>query len=536
MIKINKEDSIIDIIIKMKHHSKKDIILEFPFGHAVLHNYTSLKILKNNAQKKDLIIITSDLTAKKIGKKLGIKYSLIKNPDLLEHNYSFGEYFKFLSKNYFREIKNIFSKNNFEEIYSPYLRHTKEKKAKIGLFFVAFIVSIVLFFFVFYFAVNKTYIYITPEITIRTAEKNFYFEHGNPENAFNNNAIIPLKEVSKLVYLSEKFSTTGIDISSTAQSSGHVMFHNLLPEKIRLKASTRLSTPDGIIYTVAKSVDIPAAFTDGSGETLPGNTKAFIQAAHYDLSGGYIGSRGNTGSGVYLTLPGLKEDQDKIFAYTDSEISGGNEDFIKTLGKDDINNASLLLEGKLKDLALSQVKNEISESNKNNSVVYEILGVDDIIDWSDLGITGAENITIGDQLDNFTLHGTVKIKTYTYNTESVLNHLGSVIKSTLLTEVEDILHIDASSLRIALVVDRSESPLRIKATAEVQASFIHNFLSQKNNYVEKLKYTIAGVNKDSAKQLLLNNQKISNVEIKTRPFFMENISNIPSNIEFIVEE
>jgi CRISPR/Cas system CSM-associated protein Csm2 small subunit len=49
MIKIHKHDSIVDIIIKIKDNKEKDIVLEFPFLHPVLHNYTSLKILKNKA-------------------------------------------------------------------------------------------------------------------------------------------------------------------------------------------------------------------------------------------------------------------------------------------------------------------------------------------------------------------------------------------------------------------------------------------------------------------------------------------------------
>ncbi|MDR0772450.1 MAG: hypothetical protein LBF15_05540 [Candidatus Peribacteria bacterium] len=66
MIKINKTDSIVDIIIKIKHNKEKEIVLEFPFGHPILHNYTSLKILKTKAEKRELIIVTNDQTAKKI--------------------------------------------------------------------------------------------------------------------------------------------------------------------------------------------------------------------------------------------------------------------------------------------------------------------------------------------------------------------------------------------------------------------------------------------------------------------------------------
>jgi hypothetical protein len=44
------------------------------------------------------------------------------------------------------------------------------------------------------------------------------------------------------------------------------------------------------------------------------------------------------------------------------------------------------------------------------------------------------------------------------------------------------------------------------------------------------------MDKEDAKKILLNNSKISNVEIETRPFFMKTISSIPNNIEFVVEE
>ncbi|MBT3726611.1 hypothetical protein HOG21_02690 [bacterium] len=49
MIKIHKKDSIIDIIIKIKNSKEKEIILDIPFTHPILHNSTSLKILKNKS-------------------------------------------------------------------------------------------------------------------------------------------------------------------------------------------------------------------------------------------------------------------------------------------------------------------------------------------------------------------------------------------------------------------------------------------------------------------------------------------------------
>jgi hypothetical protein len=536
MIKVSKEDSIIDVIIKIKHVEEKEIVLEFPFGHPLLHNYTSLRILKTNAWEKDLVIITSDITAKKIGRKLGIKYTLINHTDLLEYNYSFSEYCKFVVKNYWREVKGLFKKNRLEELYSPYFQNKKEQKTKIWIFFVTLLVSIGLFIFVFYFAVNKTSVYITPDITIRTAAKNLTFEYKPEESIFQDKNIIALKQITKLVYLNETFGTTGVDESTVTRANWEATFYNELPEKIRLRENTRLQSDAWIVYVTQWSVDIPAAFTDGSGKLIAWEKSINIQAKLYDEDNNFIWTRWNTWTGQLLMLPGLKSDQDKIYAYTTGIINWWTNNFSKILWEDDIKNAKLILEWQLQDYALSQAKKEIRENNKNNDVAYNILEVNDIIQWSNLWITWDEELKVWDKMENFELNGTIKITTYTYNSEQVLNHLKWTIKDTLLDEVEDLRYIDKSSMRIALVLLREEEPLKIKASAEIQASFTHNFLSKKNNYVEKLKYTIAGMDKEDAKKILLNNSKISNVEIETRPFFMKNISSIPNNIEFIVEE
>ena len=53
MIKVNNNDSIIDIIQQIQKEKKDEIIIEFPFWHPILHNYLSLKILNNTKQFKN---------------------------------------------------------------------------------------------------------------------------------------------------------------------------------------------------------------------------------------------------------------------------------------------------------------------------------------------------------------------------------------------------------------------------------------------------------------------------------------------------
>lgn len=537
MIKVSKQDSIIDIIIKMKLVSDKEIVLEFPFWHPVLHNYTSLKILKNNAGKKDLVIITSDMTAKKIWKKLWIKYSMINSSDILEHNYSFGQYCRVLVKNYIWEFKNIFKNNKFEEFYNPYLRKKQEHKSKIWLFLLGLLVSIGLFIFVFYFAVNKTNIYITPEVTIKTAAKNFVFQEESQGSILSNVNTIALKEISKLVWMTETFGASGIDEDSVSRASGTITLYNRFQEKVRLRAQTRLQHQNGSIYTINQSIDLPPATLSSTWAIIPSEKIAYIQASLYDEKWDFIWKRGNIKEAELLMLPGLKSDQDKIYAYTKTPISGWSNEFENILTQEDIDNAKILLEWKLKNKALQEVKKQIAQDNQTNSVTYEILWVDDILFRSNSAISWFENLKVWDKMQNFTLDGNIRITTYIYNTQEVLNHLKWVLRETLVEEIENIRYIDEDSLRVWYeFANRKTNPLQIKATMEVQASFVHNFLSKQNNYVEKLKSTITWIDIEEAEKMLLNTSKISNVDIEVRPFFMKKISSIPNNIEFHVEE
>ncbi|MBT3728575.1 hypothetical protein HOF65_00625 [bacterium] len=57
-------------------------------------------------------------------------------------------------------------------------------------------------------------------------------------------------------------------------------------------------------------------------------------------------------------------------------------------------------------------------------------------------------------------------------------------------DIEKMLFINNDSLRFSNTIYKIDSPLEIKATAQVEAFFSHNFLNEKNNYVEKLKSII----------------------------------------------
>ncbi len=534
MIKINKSDSIIDIIIKINNCKQKEIVLDFPFWHPILHNYTSLKILKNKAGAKDLILITKDKTAINIWKSLWIKYSEMWDIDLLEYNYTFLEYFKYLVKRYVTEFKQIFG-NKTPNIIFEYQKKYSANNSKIGFFLLWLLISVLLFIFIFYFAVNKTYIYITPEISIKTKSQNFVFREWE-STELTNNEIIKLSKVTKIVFLTDTFWTTWVNEENLKKSTGRVILYNELEEPFQLIRNTRLENEDGILFTIDNDVTIPGAKKTATWWIDAGSINVNITSKIQDIKWNIVWNRANIWSGEKLRLPWLTENKNKIYAKTLEEIKWWTNNVQKILSKEDIANAKNLLEWKLKQLALNEVKKQIKEQNVTNNITYEILGIDDILNYSDFTVTWEDKLKIWTQMDNFELSGTIQITSYIYNTEKVLSALSNTVKESMIKDIEKLNLINNKSLRISDVLYKKDKPLEVKATAQVEAFFSLNFLNEKNNYIEKLKATISWMSKEDAQKVLLNSPKISDAKIEIRPFFINNVSKILDNIEIKVVE
>ena len=553
MIKIDNKDSIIDIIVKINHSKDNEIILDFPFWHPILHNYTSLKILKNNTENKELIIITSDITAKKLGSKLWIKYSLTKNTDLLKYNYTFLEYFKFTLKKYKQEFLELIfgtkKQNSFENKQKApwktypwskkdyaWKNNNTNKKSMIWFFLVWLIISILLFIFIFYFAVNKTYIYISPEVIIKSRAKNIYFKNIENDEIVVEENVIKLKKITKTINLTETFWTSWISEKNIKKATGDVVFSNKLYEIVKLLPHTRLQTSDWILYETNDSVIIPSATKSSSGTIIPWEVKSKITSKLYDINWIFTWKNVNINSSVLLTLPWLKDNKDEIYATTKTKISGWEDNYIKTIWVNDITNAKNILETKLQLVWLTELKKQIAEENKKNNITYDILNVDNIIKYSDLEIKWDEELKIWENKDNFVLTWSIVVTSFIYNKDLVLSKLQNTIKESMLGSIEKLLFINKDSFRIVDILSKEDEPLSIKATTQVEVYISHNFLYDADNYIYKLRNVVAWLKKEDAMSLLLNNQKISNVKIETRPFFMKNISSLPSNIIFKIVE
>ena len=236
-----------------------------------------------------------------------------------------------------------------------------------------------------------------------------------------------------------------------------------------------------------------------------------------------------------MTFPWLKENKDKIYSTSIIDFSGWTNSNKRILTKKDLENAKTILKWKLEEAWINEIKAELEAENKVNNTKYEIFWIEWWITYTDFKYSGIENLKEWMEIEEFEIYGSLTTKVYAYNKEVVLNKLRNVIKEWILENVESIFNIDENSLSIVNVIWKEENPFRVKATAQVDVSYIQNFLSDTNNYVEKLKTQIAWLSKEEAEKILLNTWKISNVNIEVRPFFINSISKIVDNIKFEIK-
>ncbi len=542
MIKVLQSDTIIDVVNKINNSEDKELLIEFPFWHSILNNYMSLKILKNKAWEKRITILTHDISSKKIGAPLWINYSLVKDSEfhkeknlkqeLLKHNFTFFEYFIFAIKKYISRFVQFLGKKTWINTLKYYNPYNRVRKSWVLFLLFWLMTSIWMLVFIFYFAVSKTFIEIIPEISVKTKAINIIYEETAGELSMISNELkVPIKKISQSVTLDYTHKTTGIDYDATGRAIWEVIFINELKEEQVFRPSTRLLNKDGLIFETQDWVRIPGRTLNGSWETVLWTTTAKVIARIYDNDGQFIGSKWNLKEENLFTFPWLRFSQDKIYAKSVGEFTGWEDNIAYIVSDNDEKNAKQILEEMLEKQAMSTLKAKIEEDNKIFWVKYEILPIKDVLKYKNFSIkTIPKEIKPWEKIETFTLQGEITLETYVYNKTSVLNLMRNVINDSLLSWTDKLIMIDENSLRMTVILDKINNPLTIKSTTEVDIGLSYDFDNNANNYNQRLKALILWLNNDEAKNILLNEWKISNINIKNTPFFIKRVSSNVDNI------
>ncbi len=555
MIIIKSHDTIIDILNKISESNSKKIILQFSFWHPVLHNYLSLKLIQIRVGKKELSIVSNDKASRKIWKLLWIQYKKSSfeseekdDKNVLKENYTFFQYALFELKKYTTSLSNFFKSN--KEINS--IKYTRTKHLYKNIYILSWIIfisiSIVfILIYIYYFAINKTFIEITPEISIKTKSRNYIYKERSDsiieEEKYKPNQV-PLEKISKLVNIQHVFQSTGFKDNGSNMSKWIILLKNLFPEEVSLKKWTLFVNQEWVQFIIKEHVTIPASTTDSSGKIIAWEIKHTAYGHTALSSWEYSGIKTNIKSGVTLTIPKLWEDRFKIFARSESSFSWAKEDISRIVTQKDIDNAKKVITELAKQRAIKEIEAVISERNKNNNSRISLLPIEDIYKFSDISIKINENLQVWNVQDTFSLKASIMAQSYTYNVDSVISKLSQIVDKSNIQFTEKIESINLKSLRISHIIKRNDTkkekdntlnqlidtPLEIKATTEIEYYVSRNFEDDKNYLHNKIKFSILWMPKKEAEKMLLNMPEINNIKIKISPFFLKNISKISDNV------
>ncbi len=264
--------------------------------------------------------------------------------NIATHNMSMMEYFLYEVRRGWLWLKFVIFERKKDE---PKLLHYKKNNFQMALIVAGLILSVVLLLFIFHFAISKTIVTISPQVSVRPVSANIVYRlEGATGSILETKNVLRLKKLEMPVELSQKFSVTSIDAESSRNAHGTVTIYNELTTQQELRPSTRFVTDDGVVFRTKDWVRVPAT-RSLNGITEMGVVEAEVVADVNDESGKLIGQRGNIAAGTNLIIPGLKFNRDKVYAKAKDNFSGGEKPSVHVLTEDELKSFQNTLSEKL---------------------------------------------------------------------------------------------------------------------------------------------------------------------------------------------
>ena len=450
------------------------------------------------------------------------------NTNLLKHNFTMWEYFLYELKRGGLYIKFLFTRKKEK------LPLYKIKKATPNMILIVsgLIMSLSLLLFIFYFTVSKTYVYITPQISVRPISANIIFSQGSGSLIQPKN-MVQMKKTALNVDYMMNFKLDTIDPNSATNARGQVTLYNELSADQTLKPNTRFVTDNGVVFRTDGWVNIPASKTD-NGITQIGTVDATIRADLSDEAGKVIGARGNILANTLLTIPGLKFNRDKVYAKAKENFDGWTDPKIHIITDDELKKLKGILHEKLATTARAKLQSWIDESNTKSGNDYAMM-IGSTVSLAGEVINIDGNKKVGDLTNDVDLKWTINITALLYDRKSTIAYLTAIFREKLLYGTDKELGIHDDTLRLTNIVSRSDDDSTIKATMEMNATITYDLENATNDLTKRMKLIIAGLSSNEAKTRLINEWHVREVEIKFSPFWMTHVSSNMDNIEFVIK-
>lgn len=456
------------------------------------------------------------------------------NPEfnLVTHNMTMWEYFLYECRRGYQSVKYKLFNKRWQEEKMP---HFKKNHFQLGLIITGLVASFVLLLFIFHFAISKTTITITPEVTVRPITANIIYRmEGLTGSILDTRNSLKLKKITLPVETEMTFKVNSIDQNSAQNARGMVTIYNELTVVQELRPQTRFVTADGIVFRTTGWAKIPAS-RSLNWVTEMGVTEVLVEADIKDESWKIIGSKGNISAGTDLSIPWLKFNRDKVYAKAKENFIWGADPSVHILTQEELNNFQNTIKEKLEKESRDSLNNKLASDKTTTGEDYAMLVVD-TIKFSPVEFEIISGQKVGDVTDEIQIKAKNTITATAMDRKATIDYLTSVFRENLLQWTNKELWIHTDTLRVSNVVSRNEDDTEIKATLEMNTSTTYDLENSTNDLTRRLKVLIAGLSKDEARSRLIEEWYVKDVKIENYPFWIKNVSTNLDNIEFYIQK
>lgn len=349
------------------------------------------------------------------------------------------------------------------------------------------LITIMAFGIIVFMSTKEAVITITTQATPVDANK--YIEAGSRGEWVSTIA-------STTVELSKKFSPTGSK-EEPGIASGVVTLVNDGANSQTLIATTRLLTPDNVLFRLRNRVVVPA--------------KGSIEAEVY---ADQPGARGNIGPVEKFVIPGLREEMQKIvYGKSDKSMTGGIKK-IGILSEEDVKKAEQEL---LADLEKTGKEKLNVGGSSESTAVYKV---------SEQSIKN--DTETGKEVSEFTLTGQATVLAVFYNDETAKNEAQNLLKKQVVNEAEYL----TDDFTYSVAFDNYDSTrgiavLKIFANGKVK-------LDPNSKQLERTVFF--GKTEDEVRRYLLSLDHIQEVDIKFKPMWIHTVPHVADHVSVVVKE
>lgn len=362
---------------------------------------------------------------------------------------------------------------------------------KIAISFV--VLTVLLVGMIVFFSLAKATVTITPKQELKSAE---FLVMIKPAPALGE-AAISGSYTEKVVEEEGQFEATGVS-EKPGRSVGTVTIENTTSVAQALVATTRLLTPEGVLFRMKKGATIPAK----------GELAVEVQADQPGPTGDVEPTR--------FTIPGLNPAKQKlIFGESKAAMTGGAQK-VRTVTADDLEKAKI----ETIEKAIAVAKTEFGKS--------PAAALGGLLAESDVQEVEAD-AKKGDERQTFAMKAKVTVKLLAYEKAAVTKLALEKVSANVPTDRE-LVEFNSDSMIVRIKnVKASTGEVQISVYGDAQVR-----LNAASPILDPVK--IAGMPSDEATQYLKSFDAIEQVEVKLFPSWQKRIPTIPDRIKIVIKK